>query len=282
MGPLRRRLPSPATAIALLALFVALGGTSYAVARNSIASKHLKNGAVTSAKVRNGTLVPRDFKRGAFPQTGAGGTGTNGAAGTPGARGPAGPAGPPGPGGAPGAIGPAGATGPGGPAGPTGPAGASIVASRIGGTGSVATSASFGLQNELLSWVQPPGVMDEVRGYMQVSWPNGCDDDGDAIEVMIKDEAGIEISPDLPTAASVAGNGGSGDGDTIGVQLTHGGLGGATGTDFVVPIPIERAQFMPPTSPVTRKVRMQVRRLSGCTANVNVGTFRLWVTRFSG
>ena len=80
----------------------------------------------------------------------------------------------------------------------------------------------------------------------------------------------------------MAGNQGSVDTDNVGVPITHGGLGGATGTDFVVPIPIERAQFAPPTTAVTRKVRLQVRRLPGCSANAVVGTFRLWVTRSSG
>ena len=135
----------------------------------------------------------------------------------------------------------------------------------------------------VLSWTQPPGVMDEVRGYMQVSWPGGCDDDGDAIEVRVTDELNSEISPDTPNATSVAGNGGSGDPDASGITLTHGGLGGTPGTDFVVPFPIERAQFAPPAStPANRQVRVSVRRLAGCTANATLGTWRLWVTRFSG
>ncbi|MEX2464472.1 MAG: hypothetical protein WD428_01215, partial [Gaiellaceae bacterium] len=69
MNPLRLRKPSPATVIACIALFVALGGTSVAavtLARNSVLSKHIKNGqvktadlganAVNSAKVGNGSL----------------------------------------------------------------------------------------------------------------------------------------------------------------------------------------------------------------------------------
>jgi len=50
--------------VALLALFVALGGTSYAainLPRNSVGGKHLKRNAVTSAKVKNRTLKARDF-----------------------------------------------------------------------------------------------------------------------------------------------------------------------------------------------------------------------------
>jgi hypothetical protein len=245
MEPLRSRLPSPATVIALIALFVALGGTSYALARNSIATKHLKRGAVTSDKIKDGTLLARDFKRGVLPRT------TTAASGQAGAR------------------------------GEQGPAGAAIVASRIGGASATATSTSFGATTTLLSWTQPPGALDEVRGYMQVTWPAGCNQNGHAIEVRITDEAGTEISPDLPNAQSVAGNGGTNDPDTTGAAITHGGLDGSLGIDFVVPLPVERAQFAPPAVATARQVRLQVRRISGCNANVVLSNWRLWVTRFT-
>ncbi|MFN8223785.1 MAG: hypothetical protein U0R50_11145 [Gaiellales bacterium] len=76
------RLPSPAMSVAVLALFVALGGTGYAVSKlpnNSVGTAQLKNNAVTSAKVKNGTLVSTDFAAGQLK---------------PGPAGPAGPAGP--------------------------------------------------------------------------------------------------------------------------------------------------------------------------------------------
>ena len=45
--------PSPAMVVSLIALFVALGGTSYAaitaVPKNSVGTPQLKNGAVTAA-----------------------------------------------------------------------------------------------------------------------------------------------------------------------------------------------------------------------------------------
>jgi hypothetical protein len=52
----RLRAPSPAFVISLIALFVALGGTSYAaihLPKNSVGSKQLKKNAVTSAKIKN-------------------------------------------------------------------------------------------------------------------------------------------------------------------------------------------------------------------------------------
>ncbi|MEZ5123002.1 MAG: hypothetical protein R2736_15730 [Solirubrobacterales bacterium] len=85
---MRLRRPRHGTVAAYLALFVALGGTSYAAAslpRNSVGTPQLQNGAVTSAKVRNGSLTARDFRAGSLPR---------GPQGPQGAQGPAGPQGP--------------------------------------------------------------------------------------------------------------------------------------------------------------------------------------------
>jgi hypothetical protein len=133
-----------ANVVATLALFVALGGVSYAAVElpaRSVGTRELKTGAVTSGKVRNGTLRRRDFKSGQVPRGSAGRDGADGAAGAsgadgrPGASGAAGPKGERGATGAkgdagpaatgsPGADGPAGPAGLEGPAGPAGPAGA--------------------------------------------------------------------------------------------------------------------------------------------------------------
>jgi len=85
-------------AIGLVALFVALGGTSYAVATNSIDSRELKNNSIRTQDVRNRSLLERDFKRGqlkAGPQGPRGAAGSAGPAGPPGATGPTGPEGTP-------------------------------------------------------------------------------------------------------------------------------------------------------------------------------------------
>lgn len=67
MRPLRT-LPSPATVVASIALLLALGGTSIAAVtalpRNSVGTTQLKANAVTSATVRNGTLLRADFRPG--------------------------------------------------------------------------------------------------------------------------------------------------------------------------------------------------------------------------
>jgi hypothetical protein len=80
------RRPSFPTVISLIALFVALGGTSYAVIKlpaKSVGNRELKTNAVTSAKIRAGAVSRSDLSLGAR-------------SGTRGPRGPAGPAGSPG------------------------------------------------------------------------------------------------------------------------------------------------------------------------------------------
>ena len=84
------RRPSPAMVIACLALLVALAGTSVAAVSivlppGSVGTLQLKTGAVTSAKVRNGSLLKADFASGQIP---------SGPMGPVGATGPQGPQGP--------------------------------------------------------------------------------------------------------------------------------------------------------------------------------------------
>jgi hypothetical protein len=92
----RPRKPSPATLISLVALFVALGGTSYAalkLPKNSVGARELKANSVGASEVKAGSLVTSDFKRSERS----------------GLAGPQGPQGPPGPQGLQGPQGPAGA-----------------------------------------------------------------------------------------------------------------------------------------------------------------------------
>ena len=81
-------------AIAYLALFVALGGVSWAAVnlpRNSVGANQVKSGAIRSAEVKDRALLARDFKAGQLPtgrQGARGPQGIQGQAGTPGAVGP--------------------------------------------------------------------------------------------------------------------------------------------------------------------------------------------------
>ena len=55
------RRPSPAMAVALLALFVALGGSSYAALR--IGTKQIRNNSVRSVDIKNRTIRGKDIHR---------------------------------------------------------------------------------------------------------------------------------------------------------------------------------------------------------------------------
>ena len=95
VGFLRKRLTF-SNVIALLALFIALGGTSYAVTalpKNSVGTQQLKKNAVTGVKVKNGSLSSADFAAGTLLKGDTGASGATGATGPQGATGAAGPAG---------------------------------------------------------------------------------------------------------------------------------------------------------------------------------------------
>jgi hypothetical protein len=109
-----------ANVIASVALFVALGGGSYAalqVPRASVGTKQLKRNAVTSPKVNDGSLLLSDFNASQLSQL-RGPAGVRGTEGPRGATGPEGLQGPRGATGPEGLQGPRGATGPEGPPAP--------------------------------------------------------------------------------------------------------------------------------------------------------------------
>jgi hypothetical protein len=124
---MRRRihLPSPALVVACVALAVSLSGVSYAAAvlpRASVGTAQLKANAVTSQKVRDGSIGPADVRAGALP---AGPSGPQGEKGDPGAKGDKGDRGERGPKGETGSRGPVGPQGPAGQPGAAGPPGVS-------------------------------------------------------------------------------------------------------------------------------------------------------------
>ena len=89
------RRPSPSMVVALIALFVALGGSGYAavkingkdIASRSIAGKKLKRNAITASEVKNRSLLARDFKRGQLRPGRPGPPGPSGEDGAPGEEG---------------------------------------------------------------------------------------------------------------------------------------------------------------------------------------------------
>lgn len=100
MGRFKPGMPSPALAVAILALVVALSGVSYAatklpknsvgakqIKKNAVRSKQIKKNAVNSSKIRNKSLKAVDFKPGQLPTGPQGQQGPEGAQGQPGAQG---------------------------------------------------------------------------------------------------------------------------------------------------------------------------------------------------
>ena len=90
MTPVRGRL-TYANVVATLALFLALGGTSYAltvtgrdVRDDSLTGRDVRTGSLRSSDVRDGSLLAADFGAGQLPR------GEKGEKGDPGDRGPAG------------------------------------------------------------------------------------------------------------------------------------------------------------------------------------------------
>lgn len=124
-----------ANVVASAALFVALGGVSYAAVKlpkNSVGGAQIKNNAVTGAKVKNSALTGADVKNKSLTAADFNGS----------VQGPAGPAGPAGAAGAAGATGAKGATG---ATGATGAAGSALAYVRINTDGTFVADHSKGV-----------------------------------------------------------------------------------------------------------------------------------------
>ncbi|NLT06104.1 MAG: hypothetical protein GXY03_07315 [Solirubrobacterales bacterium] len=91
---------NPASVLALVALFVALGGVSYAAA--TIHGKNIKNGTITTKKLKNGTVTNAKVKKGSLKANRLSPGARAALKGDAGPQGAAGPQGPQGPQGAPG------------------------------------------------------------------------------------------------------------------------------------------------------------------------------------
>ena len=96
-------------AIACIALFAALGGTSYAAAK--ITGANVKDNTLTTKDIRNKSLLAKDFKPGQLPAGPQGAAGPQGQQGPQGPQGPQGQQGPEGPKGEKGSKGDTGAPG---------------------------------------------------------------------------------------------------------------------------------------------------------------------------
>jgi hypothetical protein len=193
-----------ANLVGYLALFVALGGSSYAAVRlapGSVRSTALAKGAVTHSKlgansvtssnVANHSLTSADLAPGLFSS----------------ASGAAGPAGPKGAVGAKGERGLTGPAGQAGPSGPAGPAGGAFIGARYTSSGTVTAphGASTNVPLTGADWTQAAGEVDLVAGSVTVTTPSSCTGSfGNSLIVSIDGTpATFGVPPQTPPSTSV-------------------------------------------------------------------------------
>ena len=155
--------------VGYIALFAALGGTSYAavsLAPGSVTSTALHNGAVTNAKlaknsvgsknVKRHSLIASDFAPGAVIAAINGKNGANGSSGINGLTGPQGPQGPQ------------------GTAGANGNSGLAVTATQPGGPVTAPHGATTNVPLSGASWTQAGGELDLVTGSVTLEIPATC------------------------------------------------------------------------------------------------------------
>jgi hypothetical protein len=148
--------PRPSDILSVAAVFIALGGTSYAafsLPRASVGERELKRDAVSSTRIADRSIKKRDLARDVL-------------AGRGGQAGPAGPTGPAGPKGDAGLQGPRGETGPQGPAGPKGdPGGGAAIAAGQAQRTVVASKNCSGIEivRDTVTLARPSRVLVNYR-----------------------------------------------------------------------------------------------------------------------
>jgi hypothetical protein len=178
--------------VAYLALFVALGGSSYAavrlapgsvrtraLAKGAVTHKKLAANSVTSQNVRNGSLTSADFD----PRTLGAGSPAKGDKGDPGGAGDAG---------AP---------------GPAGRAGGAFVGARARSTGAVQVPHGSSTNVPLTGggWAQEAGELDLIAGSVTVTTPSACTGSfGNALLVNVDGKTTtFGVPPQTPPSTSV-------------------------------------------------------------------------------
>jgi hypothetical protein len=191
-----------ANVVGYVALFIALGGSSYAAVRLAPGSVHasaIAKGAVTHSKlatnsvrsgnIANGTLGSADFKSGTFLQGLKGDAGASGSSGLKGLDG---------------------LKGPTGNAGPTGAAGrdgsASIgMQARMSGSVSAPHGASTSVPVTGGTWTQSAGELDFIAGSATIHVPSSCTGSfGNALVVSVDGTAQtFAVAPTVPASTTV-------------------------------------------------------------------------------
>jgi hypothetical protein len=188
--------------IAYLALFVALGGSSYAAVRltpGSVSSVALAKGAVTHSKlasnsvtstnVKNRGLTAADFKAGAVLQGLKGDVGPTGSKGLDGI------------------AGLKGAAGPQGIQGPAGKDGSASIAAKARLANSVTAphGASTTVPLSSATWTQSAGQLDLIAGSVTLAVPSSCTGSfgNDVVISVDGTPATLAVAPTVPAGTSV-------------------------------------------------------------------------------
>lgn len=255
--------------VAVIALFIALGGASYAAVnlpKNSVGTKQIKKNAVNSKKVKNRSLLAMDFKRGQLPGGAVGPTGPAGSAGSAGQTGSAGPAGQDGATGEDGATGTEGATGLQGPFGPQGPTGFTGVAGETGPTGDTGAAGIAGTSSAA---VMSAHTQSYLTGYFAISGVTST-------TAATKGDV-VSISPAVPVTArnlAVRVPDNFSPGSSFNVQLQDDGVSvlacTATFVNFSTPSTCQNTSDSPVISPGSELVLLGINNNFG-PAKVDVG-----------
>lgn len=195
-------------AVGYVALFIALGGTSYAAVRlppGSVKSPAIAKGAVTKSKlarnsvtsrhVAKGALTVSDFKAGTFLRGLKGDAGADGLSGNKGLDGLSG---------LKGDAGPQGAAGPQGPAGKDGN-GAISARVRLANGVTAPHGASTAVPLTSSTWTQSAGQLNLVAGTVTLAVPASCTGSfGNSLVISVDGQANtFALAPTVPAGTTV-------------------------------------------------------------------------------
>lgn len=247
------RAPTYAEATSTLALFLALGGVSWAAAtlpKNTVNSAAIRDAQVRTADLAPGAVTAGKLSKELRGQLGVT-TGKNGASG------------------AAGAAGQAGATGAAGPQGAAGRDGAAIAAIGKFGDSDV-WGTSFTKVGEM-TWTQPAGALDDIRGLYTALRDSACGNGtgGAAYRITVD---GQELSFDYGNQAPDAEQTYDQDPMIIPPWSTH-HASPDRGT-FGAELPVIGTD-----QPTTHTLTLEFRR-EGCTSPIRLRDVQIYVTRF--
>jgi hypothetical protein len=195
-------------AVGYLALFVALGGSSYAavrltpgsvktpaIAKRAVTHTKLARDSVTGGNVAKGSLTASDFKAGTFLKGLKGDAGDSGGEGSDGLEGLSGLKGDTGDAGAPGAQGPAGKDG----------NGAISAKIRLGNTITAPHGSSTTVPLSGASWTQSAGQLNLVAGSVTLAVPASCTGSfGNSLVISVDGQANtFALAPTIPAGTTV-------------------------------------------------------------------------------